>query len=138
MSLKYFVIFLPILQVVLMYLASCCPYQLILLTLKSSIQALRYRQTRRFFQWLYSPCWAPSLFFSSVISFYTHGRTHWKSDKSVARPLPTHRTTQTQKKRIHRHPCLEWDSNPRSQLSSERRQRQTRALLYIVQTRNNS
>jgi hypothetical protein len=26
-----------------------------------------------------------------------------------------HRTIQTQNKRTHTHPCLEWDSNPRSQ-----------------------
>jgi hypothetical protein len=30
---------------------------------------------------------------------YTVGRTPWTSDQSVARPLPTHRTTQTQNKR---------------------------------------
>jgi hypothetical protein len=38
------------------------------------------------------------------------------SDQPVARPLPKHRTAQ-----IHtKHPCLEWDSNPRSQrLASE-------------------
>jgi hypothetical protein len=33
--------------------------------------------------------------------FYTDGRTPWTSDQSVARPLPTHRTTRTQNKRIH-------------------------------------
>jgi hypothetical protein len=33
-----------------------------------------------------------------------------------------HRTTQTQNKRIHRHLCLEKESNPRYQRSSERRQ----------------
>jgi hypothetical protein len=54
--------------------------------------------------------------------FYTDSRTPWTSDQPVARPLPTHRTTQTQNKRIHSNPCLEWDSNPRSQRSSERRQ----------------
>jgi hypothetical protein len=52
---------------------------------------------------------------------YTDGRTHWMGDQPVARPLPTHRTTQTQNKRTHRHPCFEWDSNPRSQHSSKRR-----------------
>jgi hypothetical protein len=31
--------------------------------------------------------------------FYTDGRTLWTSDQPVARPLPTHRTTQTQNKR---------------------------------------
>jgi hypothetical protein len=36
--------------------------------------------------------------------FYTDGITPWTSFQPVARPLPTHRT-QTQCKRIHRHPC---------------------------------
>jgi hypothetical protein len=53
--------------------------------------------------------------------FYTGGRTPWTTDQPIARPLPTHRTTQTQTKRIHRNPCIEWDSNPRSQSSSGRR-----------------
>jgi hypothetical protein len=67
-------------------------------------------------------CWA--LASSSLTqSFFTLiGRTPWASDQPVARPLPTHRTTQTQNKRTHRHSCLEWHSNPRSQGSSERRQ----------------
>jgi hypothetical protein len=34
-------------------------------------------------------------------SFFTVGRTPWTSDQLVARPLPKHRTTQTQNKRIH-------------------------------------
>jgi hypothetical protein len=83
----------------------------------------RYNGDICFFpQWLYSPCWALASFFSSLIIFYTDGSTPWTSDKSVARPLPTHRTTQTQNKRIYRHPCLEWDSNPRSQRLGERRE----------------
>jgi hypothetical protein len=32
--------------------------------------------------------------------FYTDGRTRWTSDQPVARPLPKHRTTQTQNKRV--------------------------------------
>jgi hypothetical protein len=55
-------------------------------------------------------------------NFYTDGRTPWTSDQPVARPLPTHGTTQTQNKRTHSHKCLEWDSNPRSQRSSDRRE----------------
>jgi hypothetical protein len=31
--------------------------------------------------------------------FYTNGRTPWTGDQPVARPLPTHRTTQAQNKR---------------------------------------
>jgi hypothetical protein len=60
--------------------------------------------------------------FFSIVILYTVGRTPWERDQPVVRPLPTHRITQTQKKSTHRHPCLEWDSNPRSQLSSELRQ----------------
>jgi hypothetical protein len=55
-------------------------------------------------------------FFSFVI-LYTVGRTPWTGDRPVARPLPTRRITQTQNKHTHRRPCLERDSNPRSQRS---------------------
>jgi hypothetical protein len=34
------------------------------------------------------------------LNLYTVGRTPWTGDQSVARPLPTHRTTQTQNKHI--------------------------------------
>jgi hypothetical protein len=53
----------------------------------------------------------PGLSFSFVIFFYTDGRTPWTSAQPVTRPLPTHRTTQTQNKRTHRYPYFEWDSN---------------------------
>jgi hypothetical protein len=46
--------------------------------------------------------------------FYTDVWTPWTSDQTLARPLPAHRTTQTQNKSTQRHPCLVWDSNPRS------------------------
>jgi hypothetical protein len=52
--------------------------------------------------------------------FCTVGRTPWTGDQPLLKPLPKHRTIQTQNKRTHRHPCLEWDSNPRFQCSSER------------------
>jgi hypothetical protein len=56
----------------------------------------------------------PWPFFSFLI-LSTVGRTPWAGDQPYTRPLPTHRTTQTQNKRIqYRHPWLEWDSNPRS------------------------
>jgi hypothetical protein len=42
-------------------------------------------------------------------------------DRPDAKPLSTHRTTQTQKN-ADAHPCLEWDSKTRSQCSSGRRQ----------------
>jgi hypothetical protein len=72
--------------------------------------------------WLYSPVLGLSRFFSFLI-LYTVGRTPWTGDQPVARPLPTHRTTQTHNKRTqYRPPCLEWDSNPRSQCPSGRRQ----------------
>jgi hypothetical protein len=37
------------------------------------------------------------------LELYTIGRTPWTSDRPVARPLPTYRTTQTQNKRTHTH-----------------------------------
>jgi hypothetical protein len=43
-------------------------------------------------------CWTLTAFFSFLI-LYTVCRTPWKEDQSVARPLPTHRTAQTQNKR---------------------------------------
>jgi hypothetical protein len=60
------------------------------------------------------PLLGPWPLFQFLISTYTAGRTPWTGDQSVARPLSAHRTAQTQNKRIHRHPCLKSDSNPRS------------------------
>jgi hypothetical protein len=56
-------------------------------------------------------------FFSSLI-LYTVGRTLCSGDQPVARPLLTQRTTQ--RINAHRYPCLEWNSNLRSQRSNER------------------
>jgi hypothetical protein len=67
---------------------------------------------------LCSPFAVPWRLFSFLI-FYTASRTSWTADQPFARPLPTHRTTQPQTKRAQT--CLERDSNPRSQRSSERR-----------------
>jgi hypothetical protein len=64
--------------------------------------------TQHLHLWLYSPCGPWPLF--QFLNLYTVGRTPWTGDQPVARPLPT-----------HRHPCLEWNSNPRSQHSSGRR-----------------
>jgi hypothetical protein len=61
-------------------------------------------------------------------------RTSWTSDQLVTRPLPKHKTAQTQNKHIYnKYPCPEWDSKPRSQRPSERRQftPQTARLLYM-------
>jgi hypothetical protein len=62
-------------------------------------------------QYVYSPSLGLGLFFS-FLTLYTVSKTPWTVDQPVARSLPTHRTTQTQNKRIHRHPWLERDSNP--------------------------
>jgi hypothetical protein len=71
---------------------------------------------------LYSPLLGLGRVFSFLI-LYTVGRIPWTGDQPVARILPIHRKTKTQNKRTqYGHPCLELDSNPRSQLSSERRQ----------------
>jgi hypothetical protein len=43
-------------------------------------------------------CWALAAYSVSWF-FYTVDRTHWKGDQPVARPLPAHRTAQTQNTR---------------------------------------
>jgi hypothetical protein len=53
--------------------------------------------------------------FSCFLIAYTVGRTLWTRDPPVARQLAAHRM------KVHRHPCLEWNSNPRSQCPSEPR-----------------
>jgi hypothetical protein len=61
--------------------------------------------------------------FFSFLILYTVGRTPWTGDQPIASSLSTPRTTETENKRTqYRHPGHEWDSNPRSQLSSEREQ----------------
>jgi hypothetical protein len=49
-------------------------------------------------QWLFHPIQGSSLFRNH---FFTHSKIPWTSDQPVARPLPKHRTTQTQNKRIN-------------------------------------
>jgi hypothetical protein len=46
------------------------------------------------YRWLYSPCGPWPLF--QFLNLYAVGRTPWMGDQPVARPLPAHRTTQTQ------------------------------------------
>jgi hypothetical protein len=46
---------------------------------------------------LYSPLLGLGRFFSFLV-FYTVGRTLWTGDHTVARPLPAHRTAETQNK----------------------------------------
>jgi hypothetical protein len=48
--------------------------------------------------WLCSPFVGPWPLFQ-FLNLYTVGRAPWTGDKPVARPLPTHRRTQTQNKR---------------------------------------
>jgi hypothetical protein len=50
----------------------------------------------------------------SFLILYTVGRTPSMRDQPVARPLPTQRTQKQNTFTQYRHPCLEWDSNPRS------------------------
>jgi hypothetical protein len=47
-------------------------------------------------------CWT-LVAFSVSWSFYTDSMTPWTGDQPVARPLPTHRTAQTQNKRTDMH-----------------------------------
>jgi hypothetical protein len=84
---------------------------------RHGLYTLFYSSNIIFFSLALQPPWA----LASVFQFHDHfteGRTPWASDQTVARPLLKHRTTQTHTK----HLCLVWDSNPRSQRPSERRQ----------------
>ncbi|PNF19818.1 hypothetical protein B7P43_G14295 [Cryptotermes secundus] len=47
------------------------------------------------------PTWTSIELISQFHDHFTDGRTPWTGDQLVARPLPKHRTTQTQNKRIH-------------------------------------
>jgi hypothetical protein len=44
------------------------------------------------------PMWTSAVF--QFLNLYIVGRTSWLGDQPIARPLPTHRTTQTQNKHI--------------------------------------
>jgi hypothetical protein len=44
----------------------------------------------------------------------TAGAAIWTGDSPVVKPLPTYVSTNTKETRTDKHPCLEWDSNPRS------------------------
>jgi hypothetical protein len=55
----------------------------------------------------------PWSLFCSFVILYRVGSTPWTGDQPVARPLPTHRTAQTQNKHTHRHPCRELGSEPK-------------------------
>jgi hypothetical protein len=70
--------------------------------------------------WLYSPLLGLGRFFS-VLIFYTVGRTPWTGDQP-RRKASTCKQDSTKRINAHRHPCLKWDSNPRSQCLSGRRQ----------------
>jgi hypothetical protein len=53
----------------------------------------------------YVQCFAPGFYlglgrFFSFVILYTVGMSLWTGDQSAARPLPTHKTRQTQNKRI--------------------------------------
>jgi hypothetical protein len=65
--------------------------------------------------WLYSPLLDLGRFFSFLIYTQSVGLIRWGISPSQGRSLCTEH-----KHRInaHRHPCLEWNSNPRSQRSS--------------------
>jgi hypothetical protein len=72
-----------------------------------------------FFQWLLQPILDPGLLFSSVIIFSQRVGLLGRAISPSQGPY-LHTEQHKQNKRIqYRHPCLEWDSNLRSQRSSE-------------------
>jgi hypothetical protein len=82
-----------------------------------------YTQCRKeiIHQWLYIPLLRLGLLFRFVILYTVDSTLRTEGGQPVARPLPTHRTIQTQNKRTYKHPCLQWNSNRRPQCSSGRR-----------------
>jgi hypothetical protein len=74
----------------------------------------------------------PWTFFSFFI-LYTVGKTPSTGDQPVAKPLPAQSRINAQ-----RHPCLEWDSNPRSQCSSRRRRGHCDRPISLLLDRMNS
>jgi hypothetical protein len=70
--------------------------------------------------WLHSPLLGLGRFFTFLI-LYTVGRTRWTRNQPV-RGHYLYTEQHKHRTNANRHPCLEWDSNLRSQCSSERRQ----------------
>jgi hypothetical protein len=58
---------------------------------------IEFRGDLSIYLWLYSPFVGPLPLFQFLI-IHTVGRTPWTGNQPVARPLPTHRTTQIQNK----------------------------------------
>jgi hypothetical protein len=74
---------------------------------------------------LVAPTWRIGHPWNSFVSLQflnikTADMASWTGDLSFTRPLPTQ--DNTNRINAHRHPCLEWNSNPRPQRSSDRRQ----------------
>jgi hypothetical protein len=76
-------------------------------------------------------CSGSEFIFWNVWICCTAGRTFWTGDQPDARPLPT-QDNATQKN-ADTHPCLEWDSNSRSQCSSGRRQYVPQTFIYKIE-----
>jgi hypothetical protein len=58
---------------------------------------LTWEANESIYLWLYTPLLDLGRFFSFLIP-YTVGSAPWTGNQPVARPLPTHRTTETQNK----------------------------------------
>jgi hypothetical protein len=56
--------------------------------------------------WLYSPSVRSWLLFQFLNPIHIVGKTPWTGDQSVARPLPKHRITQTEKMHINIHALI--------------------------------
>jgi hypothetical protein len=89
-------IYLSIYLFIYLYISICLSIYLYLsINLSISIYPSMYL-------WLYTSCGPWPLF--QYLNLYTVGGTPWTGNQPVAKPLPTHTTTQTQNKR--RHPRL--------------------------------
>jgi hypothetical protein len=70
--------------------------------------------------WLYSPLLGLGRFFSFLI--FLRSQYDSLDGGSARRKAATYTQNNINTEKTHTQPCLEWDSNPRSQRSSELRQ----------------
>jgi hypothetical protein len=90
--------------------------------------------------WLYSPLDLGRFF--SLLILYSVGRTHWTGDQPISRPLPTHRTTQTQNNRTQTsmsrvgfestNPAFEYSSSHRRRGRCDNRLCPRRMLIHTL------
>jgi hypothetical protein len=76
-------------------------------------------------------CWALAAYFT-FLTIYTVGRTPWTGISPLRGRYLNIEQHKQNKCTQYKHPCLKWDSNPRSQLSSERALDRAATVIGII------